>query len=204
MPSNVNETNPAILKAELSFYASSHSDGYEEVVYSSLKKIELMCATDYATICSSYPKDALFVDTITREALDYHKPSGLIDHDDNQSPAPRDPIIGSLGYGDAGDMCMILNYAKLSHTCQSVVADFRDLKKQYGEEESVANGNQGEGHKRPSAYVDVRYPVFAIVTFAILLFCRVRIQRRKHKMKKMRAIVTGTEANPALNVQRKS
>ena len=102
-----------------------------------MKKIEVTCANDYASICSAFTKDASFIDTTTREDLGYHKslgPSrpddnhGRIDHEDNKSPVPDD------GYGDTGDMCMYLNNAKLSISCQLVVTDFRDLKEKYREE----------------------------------------------------------------------
>ena len=140
MASNVNETNPAILRAELSFYSGPHSEDYEKDVYSTLKKIELTCANDYDTICSAFTKDASFIDTTTKEALGYHKSSGpsrpdgnhgRIDYQDKKLPGL--PIV-SLGYGDAGDMCMYLNNAKLSISCQLVVTDFCDLKMRYREE----------------------------------------------------------------------
>ena len=212
MPSNVNEPNPAILKAESLFYASPHNEGYEKVVYSTLKKIELTCANDYATICRPSSKDALFLDTITKEALNYHKSSGSsrpddnhgrIDHQDNQSPIPDDPSVVSLGYGDAGDTCMYLNNAKLSRSCQSVVADFHDLKKQYWEEEPKANDNRGVQHLSPYGPLNVKYPFFAIVSYPIIFFCWRRILFRSLKMKEMRDTAKGM-TDPASNAQRKS
>ena len=205
MPSNVNETNPAVLHAELSFYANSHREDYEKDVYSGLKKIELTCATDYATVCRAFTKDALFDDTITRKTLDYHKSSGQssrpddnhgrINHQDNISPGPHDHFIASLGYGDAGDICMYLNYAKLSNNCQLVVADFRDLKEKYRKEEQ---------HSPTYGPLNVKYPSFALVAFAILWFPFIYIERKRLKTKEMRAMVTGIEADPALDAQRKS
>ena len=46
------ESNPDILKAELSFYNTSHIKDYEEVVYSTLKSIESTCAGDFASMCA--------------------------------------------------------------------------------------------------------------------------------------------------------
>ena len=211
MPSNVNEPNPAILKAESLFYASPHNEGYEKVVYSTLKKIELTCANDYATICSPSSKDALFLDTITKEALNYHKSSGSsrpddnhgrIDHQDNQSPIPDDPSVVSLGYGDAGDTCLYLNNAKLSRSCQSVVADFHDLKKQYWKEESAANGHPAKRSVAP-APVNVWCSFFAVVAYAVLLSYRNHVEHRRRKMKEMRDTAKGM-TDPASNAQRKS
>ena len=205
MASNVNETNPAILRAELSFYSGPHSEDYENDVYSTLKKIELTCANDYDTICSAFTKDASFIDTTTKEALGYHKSSGpsrpdgnhgRIDYQDNKSPVPHDPLVVSLGYGDAGDMCMYLNNAKLSNSCQLVVTDFRDLKEKYRKEEPNATRNPGE---RDKGFMNVVYSFYAIATFAIIISHRNCIKHKRQKMKEMRAIV-----DPTLNAQRKS
>lgn len=46
------ETNPQILKAELSFYSTPHTKDYEEAVYGTLKNIEMTCVDDYSTICA--------------------------------------------------------------------------------------------------------------------------------------------------------
>ena len=185
--SNINETNPAVLKAVLSFYASSHSEDYEKAVYSTLKKIEVICANDYSTMCRAFSKDALFDDN-----------HSLINRHYDQSPGPHDSFVVSLVYGDAGDMCMYLNYAQLSNTCQSVVADFGVLKEKYQEEEANANGELDFGP------VNVLYSFFATVAYATLLFCSNRDERRRRKMKEMRAVVTGIEADHALDAQGKS
>ena len=159
----------------------------------------------YASICSAFTKDASFIDTTTKEALGYHKSLGpsrpdgnhrRIDHQDNKSPVPHDPLVVSLGYGDAGDMCMYLNNAKLSNSCQLVVTDFRDLKEKYRKEEPNANRNPGE---RDKGFMNVVYSFYAIATFAIIISHRNCIKHKRQKMKEMRAIV-----DPTLNAQRKS
>jgi hypothetical protein len=49
---DVNEINPDIVKAEMSFYSTPHTEDYRPVVYKTLKNIEKTCAADFTTLCA--------------------------------------------------------------------------------------------------------------------------------------------------------
>ena len=68
---------------------------------------------------------------------------GHIDRDGRRGP-DQPPVmdgylfVESLGYGDAGNMCMYDNFQKLAAPCQSSVADLHSLTQQHWREKSLA------------------------------------------------------------------
>jgi len=53
------EEDPEIVKAEVGFFQTPHSNDYSEVVYGTLKNIEGTCALDYASLCVSKSSPSL-------------------------------------------------------------------------------------------------------------------------------------------------
>ena len=52
-------------------------------------------------------------------------------------------FVGSLGYGDTGDMCMYDNFQKLAAPCQSLVANLHSLRQQHRKVGSRAHDKPG-------------------------------------------------------------
>ena len=136
-----------------------------------------------------------------KDRHNHHDHHDRHDHHDHWGPPPP-PIeedylfVGSLGYGDAGDMCVYQNFEKLAPQCQSSVADLHLLRKQYWEEEADMKHHGPHDppgpHHLPNAW--------GVLLLASILAGLLVRKSRQHKHD-MRAIITALEANPALKAQ---
>ena len=323
-PSDNLESNPDIVKAELSFYKTPHIRDYEEAVYSTLKSIELTCAVDFASMCDvsvdtaqpaidpisfglsnrkilahakslSQSETAIGEDTVNiRESImvnrqgeqednapkvyknlrgknglsssEYFNIVGLIDkkskddkgeidhlerkgedelkhRGEHHAPRPnsehhypdgfwsavagdeedsedegnhhghkdhdrrRGPphsrgredylFVGSLGYGDAGDMCMYDNFQKLAAPCQSSIADLHSLRQQYWKEETMARNGRGDHSFFLSGVFVVLFVGLCILRRS---YCSHMAKERQTKMDTL-ATLALIDADPALKAQ---
>lgn len=76
---DIYETNPDIIKAELSFYTTPHSADYGQAVYYTLKNIETTCAYDYTKFCSVPSTTVMSFEFIRSRALAHASPAGRSD-----------------------------------------------------------------------------------------------------------------------------
>ena len=126
---------------------------------------------------------------------------GHNDHDGRRGPDQPHVMddylyVGSLGYGDAGDMCMYDNFQKLAAPCQSFVFDLNDLRQQFWKEESIAD------------YRPVGPGVFAFLLVNFLMYSGILeyfryLSRKKNRYTEKDAIATLTliDADPTLKTQ---
>lgn len=100
-------------------------------------------------------------------------------------------FTGALGYGDTGDVCMTVNFEKLSPECQSSISELRTMRKSFWREDNFAARSANHRHRNDDDNCWVGY----VVIIAVLLICRNRYQR--HTMR----IIKALRANPALLAQ---
>ena len=100
-------------------------------------------------------------------------------------------FTGALGYGDTGDVCMTVNFEKLSPECQSSISELRTMRNTFWREDNFAARSANHRHRND----DDNCWVGHVVIIAVLLICRNRYQR--HTMR----IIKALRANPALLAQ---
>ena len=126
---------------------------------------------------------------------------GHNDRDRRRGP-PHSPVmddylfVGSLGYGDAGDMCMYDNFQKLAAPCQSSVFDLNKLRQQHWKEKSIADYRPGGPGFFASLFV-------SFLMFSGILEHYRYLSRKKKRDNEKDAIATLEliDADPALNAQ---
>ena len=127
---------------------------------------------------------------------------GHNDRDRRRGP-PHSPVmddylfVGSLGYGDAGDMCMYDNFQKLAAPCQSSIADLHSLRQQYWKEETMARNGRGD-------YSFFLSGVFVVLFVGLCILCRSYCNHMaKERQTKMDTLATLAliDADPALKAQ---
>ena len=105
-------------------------------------------------------------------------------------------FVGSLGYGDTGDMCMYNNFQMLSAPCQSLVANLYSLRQQHRKVGSMA-------HDKPCGsgffLLGIVFVVFFVCGFLGRSCCR--LMRDIETKNDTLATLALIDADPALNAQ---